>query len=388
MPDNQQQLAGQQAAQVGQDLLQDAYNQGYRAHAALAENRHGVKVLEAMEKLQMELRAQGTTQHLRGFDGEGSEKFQTWLQDVERTLTQLGGDDARARALVLQTLTGPAADFATREIKKDDKITWKALKQKLIDRYSDLADMSYARQKLRRMVQAKSESVQNYYERILTTAKNAYGEDKLGDEHLQLQLVEHFIDGLTDDIMVKRLIRLKPKTLDLALEKATAEQQTQKVFNLRRGYTNTDHTPMEVDLVCSHNDELRQEVKELKESINLILQSLDNQHATPPQSAQIPSPPQPRDTQGRFVRYSSAYNQGNQRYPTGYNHGNRFRPPSSIECYNCHRRGHIAAQCWFRNRHSGMDNQRRYQNNGRYYGDAEVVSQGPDQQNYYLPKNE
>ena len=307
--------------------LKEAYNQGYTTRASLGDEqtvRHNEAVLEAMQKMQLELRAQNATQHLQSFAGEGSEKFRLWLQDLERTLTQLGGDDARARVLVLQTLSGPAADFATREIKKNNAITWKKLKEKLTERFSDLSDLTLARQKLRRMVQGKSESVENFYERLLNVAKIAY-EEKLDEDYIQQQLVENFLDGLTDDGMVRRLIRLKPATLDKALEHASAEQQTQKVFNLRRGHTTeSEHTPMEVDVVSTSYDQVTTVLQGMTETLVSMQEAI----------------------QTLVSNQSTAHSAG-----FGNPQRNRFQGRgqpqtlSNIECYNCRRLGHFASQC-------------------------------------------
>ena len=117
-----------------------------------------------------------------------------------------------------------------------------------------MADLQYARQKLRRMVQTRGESVQNYYERIMTVAASAFGLAERKDRHVQQQLIEYFVDGLRDDNMVRKLIRQKPETLERALEMATNEQQTNKSFDLRRGQAKDAPTPMEVGVVEHFKD--------------------------------------------------------------------------------------------------------------------------------------
>ena len=402
--------------------LQDAYNQGYTDHGALADTatRQHQAVLDTMQKIQLELRAQGATQHLQGFDGEGSDKFQLWLQDLERTLTQLGGDDARARVLVLQTLSGPAAEFANREIRKNGNITWKKLKEKLTARYSDMSDLAFAKHKLRRMVQGKSESVQNFYERLLTVAKSAYTEEKLQEEYIQLEMVEHFLDGLTDDGMVRRLIRLKPKTLDDALQKATDEQQAQKSFKLRRGHvTEQESTPMEVNVVTARDDQLNSTLSKmadvLQRTTDLQLEALEtNQYPMDvdmvatlnntfettlnrmadmfenvQQSLQrvernlrdLNTKPMgitdhPRDDQGRFARLAER-----NQYWTNNNPADK-----PMVCYRCGKRGHISTQCWSQRNNGTNQNNPNIPRQGTQFGNqtpynrptyAQVVSSNP-----------
>ena len=251
-----------------QHMATEAYNRGYATRQG-EENLKDVelkeKMTEGMESIKLELRMQSCSSHIRSFAGESSEKFQLWLQDLERNLVQLGNDNSRARALVLQTLTGPAADFATREIRKNPEITWAALKIKLDERYNDMADLAFARIKLRRMAQARAESVQNYFERLMVHARHAYGDLEMQDNFVQLQLVEIFVDGLLDDHMVRRLIRLKPTNLEAALRHATSEQQARKAFDLRRG-PQTEHEPMEIGVLSTapEQETLKDEVRDMK----------------------------------------------------------------------------------------------------------------------------
>ena len=265
-----------------------------------------------------------------------------------------------------------------------------------------MSDLTLARQKLRRLVQGKSESVQNFYERLLTIAKSAYDEANMKEDYLQQQLVEHFLDGLADDGMVRRLIRLKPTTLDKALEHATAEQQAQKAFNIRRGHaTESEHTPMEVDVVSTPNEPLTTTLQSITETLVNMQQAIQtlasNQNTQ--QSAGYGN--QPRDAQGRFVVQSDVSQ-----------YRNRPHAQANIECYNCRRLGHMAAQCRqprrLNNQGYNSNPQRRSSNqgyhsnqNGMYRngqhnspGDvrptprptyAQVVSNSPRR---FMPKNE
>ena len=242
------------------NTVNQAYAKGYAQRVdedVVKDEELKNKVAKGMEAIMLELRMQGCSAHIRSFGGESSEKFQSWLQDMERNLAFLGNDDARARALVLQTLTGPAADFATREIKQNPDITWAMLRELLDGRYNDMADLAYARQKLRRITQSKSESVQNYYERMMIHAAHAFGEEQMKESFVQLQLVENFVDGLSDDHMARRLIRLEPSTLDVALRHAMLEQEVSKACDLRRSLGQGEEL-MEVNAVSSGQDPLIQ----------------------------------------------------------------------------------------------------------------------------------
>ena len=70
-------------------------------------------------------------------------------------------------------------------------------------------------------------------------AEEGYPGHDLKQNLLQEKLVDFFLDGLECNDMVKQLLRLRPETLDQALELAIHEQVTNKMFQLRRGPTTT-----------------------------------------------------------------------------------------------------------------------------------------------------
>ena len=342
--------------------VQKAYTNGYAKRQQedfVKDEELKNRVAKGMQDIMLELRMQGCSNHVRAFGGESSEKFQSWLQDVERNLALVGHDDARARALVLQTLTGPAADFATREIKQNPEISWADLRNKLDARYNDMADLTFARQKLRRIAQAKGESVQNYHERLMVNAAHAYGEGQLNESFVQLQLVEIFVDGLADDHMVRRLIRLRPSTLAAALKQATSEQQATKAFDLRRGLRPGEE-PMEVNAVTSGQDNLRGEVQALR---RLLESCLTAKTAASPSSLQI-SPVGgngyvPQDLRPHMA--SAAPNQGTGHQPAPNPvepRGPSQRPPRVITCYECQGLNHYARDCVLRVQREGRQGSR------------------------------
>ena len=359
---NQQQLLdAQQQQQVAQEQLQNAqtnsFHQGYRKRKAEENDFKEDLYRSEFQKLRMELRSQGATSLIPQFSGESSEKYTAWVKNLERVLAQLGGDDTRAQILALQTTSGPAGDYVTRVYNEKPDTTWEELKKKLKARYSDLADLTYARIKLRRLTQMKSETVQNFHERVLSTAQDVFDADKLKQKHVEEELVQHFIDGLNSDVMARRLIRLKVTSMEKALEHALAEQQAQKSFDLRRGPAREEE-PMEVDsLSVNASGELSKVTGLLQE----LLSQLKSQHS-------VPNDLQPRNGRGQFV-------------------GNRNR-----ECYRCHRRGHIAAQCRMphtRNdqnfNRNGMNNQPPHNTRQPTY--AQVAARPPRNEYYGRPGN-
>ena len=331
-------------------IKDDGVKQGYAKRKAEEGGIKEETLAQEFNKLRMELRSQGATSLIPQFSGESSEKYSAWVKNLERVLAQLGGDDTRAQILALQTTSGPAGDFITRVYNDRPDTTWGELKQQLKARYSDLADLTYARLKLRRLTQMKSETVQNFHERVLSTAQDVFEPNKLKQKHVEEELVQHFIDGLNCDVMARRLIRLKVTTMDKALEHAIAEQQAQKSFDLRRGPTR-EEVPMEVDSITTKDSSELNKVTSLLQELVTQLKSQQS----------VPNDLQPRDGRGRFV-------------------GNRSR-----ECYRCHRQGHIASQCRSRqyqqNNHPQRPNMPQQGNQWRPTY-AEAAARPPNNQNY------
>ena len=337
-------------------LVNEAYARGYAKRVdedAVKDEELKNKVAKGMEAIMLELRMQGCSARIRSFGGESSEKFQSWLQDMERNLAFLGNDDARARALVLQTLTGPAADFATREIKQNPDITWTMLRELLDGRYNDMADLAYARQKLRRITQSKSESVQNYYERMMIHAAHAFGEEQMKESFVQLQLVENFVDGLSDDHMARRLIRLEPSTLDVALRHAMLEQEVSKACDLRRSLGQGEEL-MEVNAVSSGQDPLIQALcRLLGGGTNSPPQQIgpvgNNEYVPQELRPNAPDAPVNALMGPQPAQVPLRHNAQPQQPPQRQNYANGpQRPARTITCYECGGLNHYAKDCVLR----------------------------------------
>ena len=257
------------------EALKSAYNQGVSDAERRLGFQHSQMISDAIKTIQLELRAQGASNTIRTFGGEGSQRFNEWVNDINRLRVQLGADglpadDARSRILVLQSLSGPAADYATRVVQESPAISWDSLHKKLRERYNDLAESQYSRLTLRRIVQRKDEGVQNYFERVFTAARNAYSEEDIKDRLIQTSLTEIFVDGLQDDDIARRLIRHKPKDMETALKLAVGEYQIKKTYKLRRGIVKEGPEPMEVDQLSIGQVQNPTDVKLLKRVEDLI----------------------------------------------------------------------------------------------------------------------
>ena len=70
--------------------------------------------------------------------------------------------------------------------------TWDQMKQQLAIRFSDVTDAQMALSLLRQVRQKQGETIQNYAERILSLAEDAY--DNQGDNPVERQLIDIFVD--------------------------------------------------------------------------------------------------------------------------------------------------------------------------------------------------
>ena len=312
-----------------EEQLQSAYDQGFQAARAANEEYENKLMINEFKNMRMELRSNGAARHITTFDGEGPEKYQKWLKEIEKARAIVNADDDRSRALVLQTVSGPAAEYVTRMINEKENITWEELKGKLSEYYNDLADVQYARQQLRRIAQRSGESIQNYHERIMLTASNAFGPSEISDKHVETQLIDFFIDGLRDDSLVRRLLRKAPKTLADAFKFATNEQQAQRSYDLRRGRAEIE--PMEIDVVSSRQNVMpNQTSPTITAQLQVLKSTIEQLRHDMRMVQQNYSPQQANQLNGATLRNLPFYT-----------------PRNRLErrCYGCGGFGHFAAAC-------------------------------------------
>ena len=264
-----------------------AFEQGSRAAQEQGQHLLTSQMCRGIEGIKNELRMQSCSTHIRTFEGQGqtADDFLNWVADMEKNLTQLHNDDGNAmRSLVTQTVSGPAADLVTRLFRANPDLTWIELREAMDERYNDAADETLAKQRLRKLEQNRKEDVQGYYERLMKLAQRVY-KDRLDDPLIQSTLVDIFMDGVLDDQLAKKLIKIKPQTLEEALAGATTEQQAKRAFDIRRKITskNRGMRPGEEDMEIGtlrsapSQDKTAKEIQQLRHLIqNCLLTSPQN----------------------------------------------------------------------------------------------------------------
>ena len=122
--------------------------------------------------------------------------------------------------------------------------TWDQIKQLLAIRFSDVTDAQMALSLLRQVRQKQGETIQNSAEHILSLAEDAY--DNQGDNAVERQLIDIFVDGLQNDQLKMKILRDQPNTLQGALVVASNEMNLRNRVHLSQS-TSSKEQPMEVD---------------------------------------------------------------------------------------------------------------------------------------------
>ena len=107
-----------------------------------------------------------------------------------------------------------------------------------------MTDAQMALSLLRRVRQKQGEPIQNYSERILSLAEEVYNNQ--GGDAVERQLIDIFVDGLTNDQLKMNILREQPNTLQGAVATATNEQNLRARVQMSHQGSNTP-TSMEVN---------------------------------------------------------------------------------------------------------------------------------------------
>ena len=266
---------------------------------------------DSFKSLQLEMRAGTLGKQIRDFSGDGAKRFRDWLCDIDRVGQALQADDERYKTLAFQSLKGAAGTFLSRYTKDHANHTWAQIKEALIAQYEEDGDAHLAKQKLRRLQQKSGESVQNFAERILTLAHEAY--ENVDQALVQTMLVDVLIDGVQDDAIAKRLIKAHPERLNAALTIAVNEQSANRHFKMRR----RAEEPMEIDSLGDIKGAQDGRLDRLEQGLALVVEKLEQILV----STRPPKAPQ-------------------NRWQTGPN-----RVDGKPVCFGCGKVGHIKRDC-------------------------------------------
>ena len=189
------------------------------------------------------LTAQGISNIVLRFDGN-PKNYREWIKSIEKYAVLVNVPEARKKIIAYQSSGGAVSGFIQRYMTANPDNTWAQLKEQLAVRFSDVTDAQMALSLLRRVKQKQGESIQNYSERILSLAEEAYNNQ--GGDAVERQLIDIFVDGLTNDQFKMKILREQPNTLQGAVATATNEQNLRARVQMSHQGPNTP-TSMEVD---------------------------------------------------------------------------------------------------------------------------------------------
>lgn len=199
------------------------------------------------------LAAQGITQLCEKFNGN-PKQFRDWSKSIEKFAKLANCDDKKTILLAFQMSTGAVSGYIQRYTESNPSHTWLQIKQALALRFSDVTDPYVAMTMLRKIKQNVGENVQQYTERLLSLAEEAF----VGQSgpFVERQLIEMFVDGLCAEQLKLTILRRGPATLQDALNIAVTENNLrQRVGTSHKGPLVTKYRvdtdkgpePMEID---------------------------------------------------------------------------------------------------------------------------------------------
>lgn len=236
------------------------------------------------------LTAQGISHIVQTFHGN-PKHFREWIKSIEKYSTLVNIPDDRKKLVAYQSSTGAVSGFIHRYMIANPNQTWQHLRQQLAVRFSDVTDAQMALSLLRSCKQKAGESIHIFAERLLSLAEEAYNNQ--GGDAIERQLIDIFVDGLTNDQLKLKILRDHPETLQAAIGLATNEQNLRARVNM--SHTTTTPEPMEID----HSRGQRFQ----------------------------------RNRPNRFTRINSAAQNGSSR---------------PIRCWHCGKEGHVIRDCRFK----------------------------------------
>ena len=180
-------------------------------------------------------------------DAGVAQVFQNLAAEMGNVSTALGAQD-RIKRVAYQASRGPVSDFVCRYSDDHPQATWndKTELSNRCNRFSEVTDAQHAFLLLRKVHQKPGETVQVYAERLITLAEDAFGNQQ--GPATQRQLIDIFVDGLSEDSLKLKILRENPATLEAAITTATNEQNLRRRFNLRTRHREVpDEERMEVD---------------------------------------------------------------------------------------------------------------------------------------------
>ena len=183
---------------------------------------------------------------VRKYSGAGPQGLRDWLADMARAARTLNHDDEKLRKLSLASLTEEAGLFMVRFLDRNPLATWPQMKDAMQNRFAEVGNQELCYQRLRKLKQKKGQSLASYAEAIYNLAEEALPGQDLAAPHIERQMVDTFVDGVSDLRIAERMIKGMPNTLEEAKQIALRKSQIQKTLTLRRNPDRLDEAQVNV----------------------------------------------------------------------------------------------------------------------------------------------
>ena len=108
-------------------------------------------------------------------------------------------ENKRVKFVAYKASKGPARHSRMRYLSRNPDENWRRVKAELWLCFSEVVDSQHALLLLRKVRQNPNESIQVFAERLLALGEHAF--EGIGEEFVERQMIEFFIDGLYKDQM-------------------------------------------------------------------------------------------------------------------------------------------------------------------------------------------
>ena len=339
--------------------------------------------------------------------GGDSSQFKSWIKAIEKSSVINGLDDAKKKIIAYRFSTGTVSDFINRNITESPETTWTELKLELTGRYGTVSDSHLKFSLLRNIRQRVGESVQNYAERVVTLASEAYENFDQGLDLIDHQLIGTYIEGLNDESIKFRLLRIAPTTFQDTVAAATREQNYQIRCRLHKDNRPIEHNTdrhnkpmlecnesMEIDhlrrgifcQICKRSNHTSADCRHRRYHINEVRSNnnyYNYQPRTPQYNAKQWGHNYSTNTRLYNTRFYNDHNDRRQynatppreftreRYtyrPKNFENSRQSYRSSNVQCYFCGRNGHIKRECTqflqsIQPNHNNSNNSQNYSKN-------------------------
>lgn len=245
------------------------------------------------------------------FDGKSS--WLSFKQKFESYKSVLQWDDSECRDYLNWALEGKALDFFTITTRMGEHYSYRQIMKKLENRFGSKELTETARAKFQQSFQQSDESLEDWADRVLTLATNAFRD--LPESHRMQEAISKFCQGCIDKEAAKHACFEHPRSMQAALDAIKHHQYISQAVEGKK-HSSRRREDVNVNTVSSVSEaRVEQMIAKAIDSLASKLQKLET--TVKPSNSQQPtsSPKQARS------------------------------PKKDIYCFFCKKRGHIKKEC-------------------------------------------